>query len=194
MDWTIGVVGQHGTFDWPALKTVAAAEAFTEAIAGRYASAPITASRVELALAYEAPAQINYFQSGPEIGISPVVTIHEQRTFAAIAREIAATAERSEGYGEAQAAALFERLFSRRTRVSAFVPPRETAQPGDPAVPDRRMIETPPRPEAVERIVPRAAAADHAFSSHRTGRGNPACARATWDGGRQLPFRRRRNR
>lgn len=160
MDWTIGVIEKQGVFAWPALETVAAAEAFIEAIAGRYGARPITASRVELALAYESPAQHNYFQSGPQVDISPGVTIHERRTFAGIVREIAATAERSEGYGEAQAAALFERLFSRRTRVEALVAPREASLPHDPAILARPAIRASLRPEVVERIVPRARAID----------------------------------
>jgi hypothetical protein len=158
MDWMIGVVEKHGAFAWPTLETVAAVEAFTEAIAGRYAAQPVTASRVELALAYDAPAQLNYFQSGTEIGISPAVTINEQRTFTGIAREIAAAAERSKGYGEAQAAALFERLFSRRMRVEAFSPPRETARPGDPVLSAKSTLSAIPRSDVVERIVPRATA------------------------------------
>jgi len=179
MDWSIGVVKQHEMFVWPALKTVAAVEAFAEALADRYAAQPITASRVELALAYEAPAQVNYFQGGPEVGISPVVTINEQHIFAGIAREMAANTERFEGYSEAQAAALFERLFSRRVRVAAFVPPRETAQPRDPATREMRVIETPSRPDVVERILPRAMVAGKSSVFAETTPAVPPSARDT---------------
>jgi hypothetical protein len=164
MNWTIGVVEKPGAFAGPALKTVAAAEAFAEAIAGRYAAHAFTASRAELALAYEPPAQSNQFHShyhrGTEITVSPIVNINEQHAFAGISREVAATAEPSGGYSEAQAAALFERLFSRRMRVDAFGLPGEIVHPPDPAVSHKSTIATIPRCDVVERIMPRAAALD----------------------------------
>jgi hypothetical protein len=188
MDWTIGVVEEHEAFAWPDLRTVAAAHAFTEALASRYAALTFTASRGELALAYDAPAQFNNFHShfhgGPEITVSPAVNIHEERAFAVISREIAATGEPTEGYGEAQAAALFERLFSRRARVEAFSPPRETARPGDPVLSAKATLATIPQSDDVERIVSRATSVDKVSARVE---GSSATAAAARDSGWGTP-------
>jgi hypothetical protein len=180
MDWTIGVVEKHEEFARPALKTVAAAEAFADAIAARYAAHAFTASRAELALAYDAPAQLHnsysHFHGGPEVSISPAVSIYEQRTFTGIAREIAGTTERSD-YGEVQAAALFERLFSRRTRVEAFVSPRETTRLSDSMHTAKAMLATIPQSDVVERIMPRATFADKSSARVEHSSAIPAAAR-----------------
>src|SRR5580658_1959440 len=125
MDWKTGAIQQHGIFVWPDLRTVAATEAFTDSLADRYQTQHVTASRADLALAYEVPARVSCFQGGPNVDIAPVATINEHATFAGLGRELAAKTENAGGYGEAEAASLFERLFSRRMRVAAFVPPRE---------------------------------------------------------------------
>ena len=102
-------------------RTIASAAAFAQAIAQRYAPQAVMVTRADLALAWQAPDEINYFTAAPRIEIAPVVTVQERNVFVSAAREVAAVPEAAQaGFGEAEASALFARLFSRQARVATF--------------------------------------------------------------------------
>jgi hypothetical protein len=182
----IGVIQKRTRPLWPAPGTVAAADAFAETVALKYAASRITASGVELALAYEPPRQANYFQNGSQIDVFPVVNIHARGAVGGTVREpVKSRAALSSGYGQAQAEALFERLFSRHARVAAFASNSspQAARPNDLIAPIIRKAGATGSPASIERVLPRAALAEATTQS-------PAPARrdAVRDPGWGTPF------
>ncbi len=145
-----GVIQKRKGPLWPAPRTVAAADAFAGAIAARYAANGFTSSGVERALAFEPQPQVNYFQDAPKIDVFPQIAIHEHHSFPATTREMAAAPA---------ASGIFDRLFSRQTRVAAFDPARsqQSPRPGDLMAPILRDVESAPQARGIERVLPRAA-------------------------------------
>jgi hypothetical protein len=158
MQVNIGVIRKQNVPAAQPPRSVATAEDFAGRIAGRYLPREFTASRADLALAYEPPAQVNYFQDA-RAEIATSVNLHQHYSFAAMPRDIAPAAPVRQDFGESQAAALFARLFSRHKRVAVF------EENGSPAV-QRALDRAPGRisnlaamgVEAVDRVLPRKAA------------------------------------
>lgn len=150
MNWAAGVIDKTMRPDRP-VPTVSATAAFAAGLAGRYQARPVT-SRVELALAYDAPAQLNTFQhSSPvSIGVNAIV----EQAFTRVQREIAAAPPGSE-FGAAQAENLFERLFSRRTRTPRFAAAREPETKRETSLASTLRTITASERVTVERVFPR---------------------------------------
>jgi len=146
-------------------RTIASAAAFAQAIAQRYAPQAVMVTRADLALAWQAPGEINTFTAAPRIEIAPVVTVQERNVFVSAEREVAAVpAAAQAGFGEAEASALFARLFSRQARVATFaagsppaLPAGATANPF--LVDPREPLE---RAAVVERSLPHPVVEDDA--------------------------------
>jgi len=163
MNWAAGVIDKTVRTALP-VPTVTTTAVLAAAIADRYGSHRVTVSGVELALAYDAPGELNYFQEAPQITIAPHVSVGERRPFAPVVREIPAMLAGSREFGPAQAELLFERLFSRRARVPSFAAPRdrEPQRTGESTLgSDLRRI-TARDVEVVERILPRPPAMEKA--------------------------------
>lgn len=162
MNLSIGVINREDAPAQHTPRTVTGAEAFAAAVAQRYMVSFATALRAELAFAWQPPGEINYFHDSPRINISPTLIIQEWQKFAGVSKVLARTQETADGYGEAEASALFRRLFSRQMRVAAFVSPRgpETAVAinSDPAF--AGPLDNLRRAAVVERALPRPAATD----------------------------------
>jgi len=137
-------------------RTAASSETFASGIAERYRASELTVSRAELALAYGAQPQ-EHHGGETRIDIHPALSFHEHSSFLSVPRETASGPRTPDAFGEAQAAALFERLFSRRHRVAAFplFGPAQAA-PGE-SLAARSMIPVSARPgaEPVERTMAR---------------------------------------
>src|ERR1035437_8172363 len=112
MKFEIGVIQKRSKPAFPMPGTVAASDQFVRRIAERYLDNELTVSRAELALAYRAPGEVNYFQDA-HLNVSPQVSFHDHYSFAPVQRERVAHRMREE-------ARLFERLFSRQERVASF--------------------------------------------------------------------------
>jgi hypothetical protein len=182
MNPEIGVIQREQIQADRAPGTVVATEAFTAAVAERYTPRAVTVSCADLALAWEPPAEINYFHNSPRIEISPTVNIEDRYVFAAASKDLSGTPAAPAGSREAAASALFERVFSRQIRVTAFEPPPRADRLREPG---RRAFETPPRPDGVERIVHHATAGEKPFASPMSAepaRSVPAAVRETdWE-------------
>jgi hypothetical protein len=166
-------------------RTIAALDAFASQIARAYLPSRHTISRAELALAYGVPEAFENHQHA-HMEISSSVSFHEHFSFvsrrASARRESAAAAQVRPGFGEAQAMALFERLFSRRKRIAEFSDstPQRRTPPRDLTATRSLAPDFPAAPaERVHRILPRLARAEHpeadAHSEKRseTGWGSP---------------------
>jgi hypothetical protein len=150
--------------------TVTASVTFAAGIVQRHAARPLTVSRAELALAWQPAGDVATNNSTSRVTIAPVVAIHEHPLFTAVTKSFARIVDVPPAYGDAQASALFRRLFSRQGRISAIagtsippaagrvsaiadssIPPAFGAMPSGPSF---RLSET-PRNGAVERTLPR---------------------------------------
>jgi hypothetical protein len=151
MNWAAGVIDKTMKADRP-VPTVSATAAFAAGLAGRYQARPVTASRVELALAYDAPAQLNTFQHSSQVSIGANVTV--EQAFTCVQREIAAALPGAE-FGAAQAENLFERLFSRRMRTPSFAAAREPETKREPSLASTLRTITANERVTVERVFPR---------------------------------------
>ena len=162
MNVVIGVIRKQCAPASRPPRTVAASDAFAARIAGHYSAGRLTASRAELALAYEAPVQVNYFQNA-RLDIVPSVVMHDYPASAPEPRETAAVPEGAR-FGEAQAAALFERLFSRQKRVAAFAGNGLPKAVGPNGAQEMRPMpfSAAKNPEAVERVFRRPASIEKA--------------------------------
>jgi hypothetical protein len=151
MNLDIGVIrrGQIPALQAPA--TVSAAAAFAAALGRRHLPRAVIVSRVDLALAQEPAAQVSYFHSAPRIDIAPAVSIQERYTL------FAGEPAGAKGYGEAEASALFERLFSRHIRVAPFAAPNapDARREGESAQTFTRPPDILPRVDTVDRVLPR---------------------------------------
>jgi hypothetical protein len=161
----IGVIQKRREAGFSAPRTIAAADAFAMRIARSYLPSELTISRAELALAYGASDQINNSHT-TRVEISPSISLHDHFSLAAAPRETAAVRQPTPGVSDAQAAALFERLFSRHKRVAAFP---DSALPG--RAPSRDPIGQQPVDfrdvtiERVERTLPRPAGRGQSVTS-----------------------------
>jgi len=166
MDFDIGVIRKEAIAARSVPLSVAATEAFALGVAKRYALQATTVSCGDLALAWETSAEANYYYGShsvyfgsPRIEVFPRVTV-EERYLSDGSRGLTGTPA---GGGrqslETEANVLFERIFSRQTRVVAFDSQLGTFQLRGLASSGQRRIENPLRSEAVERILPLAAAA-----------------------------------
>lgn len=182
MQFEIGVVRKQSVAASLPPRTIAQSAAFASRIAGRSVPGRFTVLRAELALAYEIPAQVNYFQTAM-LDIAPSVTVHDHYVFPGIPLQEAAQAGSARAFGEAQASALFERLFSRHQRVAAFPENGGFARPTEPS-PSLGMRSNPsssePAPGIVERVLASYKAPEPAEA--QPGR-NPAAGTATADPG-----------
>jgi len=180
MNLEIGVIRRDEIPVQCAPRSVTATEAFARAFEQRYTPRAVIVSRADLALAWEPPARIDYFYNSPRIEISPAVTVEERYVFAGLAKDLRQAPETAVRYGEAEASALFERLFSRRIRVAPFDPPHETAWRREPV---RRAAATPPpEPGTVERIVPRSMIVEKSSAAaDKTAVISPAASETRWE-------------
>jgi hypothetical protein len=157
MNTVVGVVrAQESVAAYPP-STIAEAAEFTAGLAERYAPRSVMASRADLAVAWEPPAEINYYQDAPQVSVSPSVTIEETRVFSRVTRDLVDASEEVRRFGESEARALFERLFSRRARVAPFLSPPVPAgrQILAPGMPPARTMDVESRAQAVERTLAR---------------------------------------
>jgi hypothetical protein len=196
MNTDIGVIQKRSEPAHKLPRTIAMAESFAERIACRFLPSQLSVSRAELALAYEAPDQVSYYQNA-RVEIRPSVNIHDDFWFQQAPREVAvglpgrqsSREARSgggiaSGFGETQAAALFERLFSRHKRVAALAPSllQNQTLPADRKA-NQFATDSARRTEPVERIVSRPAASRPEESGVRTERSNHVAPSAAADPG-----------
>lgn len=140
-------------------RTIGSAAAFAAAIAQRYAPQAVMVTHADLAVAWQVPDQVNYVAAAPRIDIAPTVTVEEHNVFIQAARDVAAASGTEQvSFGEAEASALFARLFSRQGRVATFaaaaVPAPLAAASANPfVVGPRDPVES---VAAVERSLPQA--------------------------------------
>jgi hypothetical protein len=138
--------------------TIASTAAFVTEIEHRYVAGPVTISRAELAVACQPKAENNYFYHASRIEIAPKLSLQEHNWFAAAPKKLARAERATDGYGEAEASALFQRLFSRQARVAPFAlpPGRETEAPISQAAPIfGPTLDQIPQVAAVERALAR---------------------------------------
>jgi hypothetical protein len=104
MQSRIGMIDEQKSIarSWP--QTVIAVAQFADCVAERCAPGRMAVSQADLAMACERSAEINLHYGGPQIAIAPSISV----------------AERKERFGEREARALFDRLFTRQTRVSSL--------------------------------------------------------------------------
>ena len=170
MNSGLGVIQKRSEPAYRPPGTIAALGVFARRIAYAYLPVELTISRVELALAYGVPEQIENHRHA-HMDIAPSFNFHDHFSFAA-PRKLASNSQRAAGLGEAQAAALFERLFSRHKRVVAFAPgaPQGSAiRSGDYA--RKRTLDFPAATgEHVERTLPRFVTTESEESARRRGK------------------------
>jgi hypothetical protein len=123
----IGVIDEQKSVAslWP--QTVAAVAEFADSVAERSAPGRLMVSQADLALACEPPTEINVYYGEPQLRFTPSITVDGRSSFAQIPKELSAAGQRGERFGEREARALFDRLFTRQTRVSileSFVTPK----------------------------------------------------------------------
>jgi hypothetical protein len=112
----IGIIRRQ---DPPAARvppTVAAVMAFAARLARRHAAEVMTASRADLALARRPEGNVSHFHSPPRIEV-----------FTAVPAMLVVPQSIANGFGEVEAGALFQRLFSRATRISTLASPAESS-------------------------------------------------------------------
>jgi hypothetical protein len=138
--------------------TIGSAAAFAAAIAQRYAPQAVMVTRADLAVAWQAPDQVTYATAAQRIDIAPTVTVEEHNNvFIQAARDVAAASGVEQvNFGEAEASALFARLFSRQGRVATFAAaaaaaPLAAASANPFVVGPRDLVES---AAAVERSLP----------------------------------------
>jgi len=128
--------------------TVAAVAAFAARLARRHRAEAVSISRADRALASRPAGNVGHFHAGPRIGV-----------FTAVSTTLPGPLRNADGFGEAQAAALFQRLLSRSTRVPTV------ASRAEPPVHSRATSrDRLPRLGAVERILPRSPTRDTAVT------------------------------
>jgi hypothetical protein len=137
LDSKIGIIDEQKSIARPWPKTVAAAAQFAGCVAEHCVPGRIIASRADLALAGEPPAEINIHYSEPQLRFAPSITLGRRSSFAQVAREFPTAGQRGERFGERDAQALFDRLFTRQTRVSSL------EASAAPKAPTRSMAEFP---------------------------------------------------
>ena len=156
MDWRIGVIGRREQAAVGAPPTVAAVVAFAASVMARHAPQTMYADHLDMALARPSDAsQVNHFHAGPRIGLSAELTVHDHALFPQTTQVMAAPRRQGAGFGEAETRALFERLFSRRARLSALDERRAPPPPDVLAKAPSASVEPSSR---VERVLPRPAA------------------------------------
>jgi hypothetical protein len=116
----IGIIDEQKSIarSWP--QTVTAVAQFADCVAERCAPGRMIASQADLALACEPPAEVNFYYSEPQLRYAPSITVDRRSSFAEIPREVPTAGQRAERFGEREARALFDRLFTRQTRVSSL--------------------------------------------------------------------------
>jgi len=120
-DWKIGAFRQREAHAWHFLQTVMSTENFLTSVTERNSARNVTASHVEMALAHLPSSQANYFQATSQLDVAANLAVHKQNLYPVIVRDRSSLDESGERYSDAKAAALFEKLFSRRTRISSPV-------------------------------------------------------------------------
>ena len=137
LDSKIGIIDEQESIArlWP--KTVAAVAQFAGCVAERCVPGRFIASRADLALAWEPPAEINIYYGEPQLRFAPSITVNRRSSFAEVAREFPIAGQRGERFGEREARTLFDRLFTRQTRVSSL------EASAAPKAPTRSMPEFP---------------------------------------------------
>jgi hypothetical protein len=119
-NWRIGALRQPEPHVWRVMKTVMSTQDFVTSVIERHSAQNVTASHVEMALAQLSSSQANYFKAISQLDVAANLAFHEQ-TLYPVVRDRSSNVESSERYSDAKAAALFEKLFSRRSRISAPV-------------------------------------------------------------------------
>ncbi len=104
MQSRIGIIDEQKSIAraWP--QTVAAVAQFADCMAERCAPGRMTASQADLAMACERPAEINIYYGKPQVRFAPSIL----------------AGERGGRFGERGTRALFDRLFTRQTKVSSL--------------------------------------------------------------------------
>jgi hypothetical protein len=168
----IGIIDEQKSIarSWP--QTVAAVSQFADCVAERCAPGRMIASQADLAMACEPVTEINVYYGEPQFRFVPSIAVDRRSTFAEIPREVPGVGQRAERFGEREARALFDRLFTRRTKVSSLEPFAA------PNAQTRSMAEFPALQRAdrsssaipVARILPKAAAIELKEASGEGGR------------------------
>ena len=125
MKWEIGALRQREPQGWHATKRVMSTQDFATSVIERHSARNVTASHVEMALAQLSSSQAYYLQATSQLDVAANLAFQEQKLFPFV-RDRSSNVESSEHYSDAKAAALFEKLFSRRSRVSSPVSPEVT--------------------------------------------------------------------
>jgi len=184
----IGVIQKRRKAGFCAPRTIAAADAFAMRIARSYLPSELTISRAELALAYGASDQINTSHT-TRVEISPSISIQDYFSLGGAPKETLGVQRKARRFGEADAAALFERLLSRRKREAAFA----SGAPSDlrekryltPDLPVaqterlERIVRLPAAPQEAESIAPRGKPITPLTANVDSGWGSPITVPAT---------------
>jgi len=163
MSWLqsrIGMIDEQRSIasSWP--QTVAAVARFAEGFAERCAPGRMIASQADIALACAPPAEINYYYGDPQLRFAPSITVDRRSGIAESARALPDGGRRGERFGEREARALFDRLFTRQTRVSSL-PTFATAKAQTRSLPEFPAVLRGDRASSavpVARVLPKAAA------------------------------------
>jgi hypothetical protein len=152
MDWRIGVIKRREGVTAGAPPTVRAAAAFAAAVRARHAPRTLCADHLDMALPRPEAAQVSHVHAGPRIGLTAELTFNHHALLQGMPQAGAASRRQGAGFGEAQARALFERLFSRHARISALDERRAPPLPDIPAKGPTTLAAAPGR---AERVLPR---------------------------------------
>jgi hypothetical protein len=178
MDWRIGVIGRREGATAGAPPTVRAVAAFAAAVWARHAPRTLYADHLDMALARPEAAHVSHVHAGPRIGLTAELTFNHHAPLQGSAQAAATSRRQGGGFGEAQARAVFERLFSRHARISALDEHRATPLPDIPAKAPATLAAAPGR---TERVLPRRSAPPIAAASTGPGPGTEkATVAAEW--------------
>jgi hypothetical protein len=152
----IGVIGRQNSVARRAPLTITAVEEFAVGMAQRYVPQTLMASQADLAVACEPPAEVNYYQAAPHVSISPALTFPTASFFSEATRDLGAAVQRVPRYGEREARALFERLFSRHARIASFLSfhSPEARKIPPPELPSLQSGDSAAGARPVERVLP----------------------------------------
>ena len=156
----IGIIDEQKSIacSWP--QTVAAVAGFADCVAERSTPRRMMVSQADLALACEAPTEINVYYGEPQFRFAPSITVDRRSPFAEIPRELSVAGQRGERFGEREARALFDRLFTRQTRFSSlesFAAPKAQTR-SMPEFPALLRADRSSSAEPVARVLPKAPA------------------------------------
>ncbi len=154
MNTDIGAIQRQRSLVQRAPGGIASAGIFADELAQRYSSRALMVSGADLALAWNQPDPVHNSYEAAGVWISPSITIQADGRFQTAIREFPERSNDAGSYSDADASALFERLFSRQARVAAFSSPGDAGSER-PDAKSAGVFRPPLQTTVAERLLPR---------------------------------------